>query len=55
MSMGFKARNFVNNGFIGDEMIIHYKDSKYRREKLSHKRKSEISEEIVDRIVKQTN
>ena len=42
-----------NNGFESDynEVTIHYKDSKNKKEKLFHKKKSEISEEIVDRIV----
>ena len=46
-----------DRGFNSDynEVTIHYKDSKYKREKLSHKTKSEISEEIVDRIVNQIN
>jgi phosphopantothenoylcysteine decarboxylase / phosphopantothenate---cysteine ligase len=44
-----------NNGFESDynEVTIHYKDSKNKKEKLLHKKKSEISEEIVDRIVAQ--
>ena len=44
-----------NNGFESDynEVTIHYKDSKNKKEKLVHKKKSEISEEIVDRIVTQ--
>ena len=44
-----------NNGFESDynEVTIHYKDSKNKKEKLFHKKKSEISEEIVDRIVTQ--
>tara|TARA_B100001057_G_scaffold62632_1_gene56133 strand:- start:1334 stop:2539 length:1206 start_codon:yes stop_codon:yes gene_type:complete len=39
-------------GFDSDynEVTIHYKDSKNKREKLLLKKKSEISEEIVDRI-----
>ena len=46
-----------NSGFNSDynEVIIHYRDSKNNKEKLSHKKKSEISEEIVDRIVNQIN
>ena len=46
-----------NSGFESDynEVIIHYKDSKLKKEKLSLKKKSEISEEIVDRIVSQIN
>ncbi len=44
-------------GFESDynEVVIHYKDSKYKKENLSLKKKSEISEEIVDRIVNQIN
>ena len=40
-------------GFDSDynEVTIHYKNSKSKKEKLSLKKKSEISEEIVDRIV----
>ena len=38
-----------------NEVTIHYKDSKIIKEKLSLKKKSEISEEIVDRIVTQIN
>jgi len=46
-----------NSGFNSDfnEVTIHYKDSKNKKEKLSLKKKSEISEEIVDRIVTQFN
>jgi phosphopantothenoylcysteine decarboxylase / phosphopantothenate---cysteine ligase len=42
-------------GFYSDfnEITIHYKESKIKKEKLSLKKKSEISEEIVDRIVSQ--
>tara|TARA_Y100001935_G_scaffold108369_1_gene89965 strand:+ start:968 stop:2173 length:1206 start_codon:yes stop_codon:yes gene_type:complete len=44
-------------GFNSDfnEVIIHYKNKKITKEKLFFKRKSEISEEIVDRIVNQIN
>ena len=38
-----------------NEVTIHYKDSKIKKEKLSLKKKSEISEEIVDRIVTKIN
>ena len=38
-----------------NEVNIHYKDSQKKNEKLSFKKKSEISEEIVDRIVTQIN
>ncbi len=46
-----------NIGFNSDfnEVTIYYKDSKNKKEKLSLKKKSEISEEIVDRIVAQFN
>ena len=45
------------SGFYSEynEVIIHYKNSQMKNEKLSLKRKSEISEEIVDRIVTQIN
>ncbi len=44
-------------GFDSDynELTIHYKDMKNKKEKLSFKKKSEISEEIVDRIITQFN
>ena len=44
-------------GFDSDynEVTIHYSDLKIKKEKLSLKKKSEISEEIVDRIVTQFN
>ncbi len=44
-------------GFDSDynEVTIHYKDPKNKKEKLSFKKKSEISEEIVDRISAQIN
>ena len=44
-------------GFNSDynEVIIHYKDKDIKREKLSYKKKSEISDEIVDRIIDQLN
>ena len=43
-----------NIGFKSDfnEVTIHYKNNKYSKEKIALKKKSEISEEIVDRIVK---
>jgi len=52
--------NDVSNKKIGfdsdyNEITIHYKDSKNKKEKLSFKKKSEISEEIVDRITTQIN
>ena len=42
-------------GFNSDynEVTIHYKNFKFEKEKLSLKKKSEISEEIVDRIIAQ--
>ena len=44
-------------GFNSDynEVTIHYKNSKNKQEKLLLKKKSEISEEIVDRIVSKIN
>ncbi len=46
-----------NIGFDSDfnEVTIYYKDTKNKTEKLTIKKKSEISEEIVDRIVDQIN
>ena len=46
-----------NSGFDSDynEVTIHYKDIKSKKEKILLKKKSEISEEIVDRIVNQIN
>ena len=46
-----------DSGFNSDfnEVTIHYKDPKNKKEKISFKKKSEISEEIVDRIVTQLN
>ncbi len=43
------------SGFNSDynEVTIHYKNPKFEKEKLSLKKKSEISEEIVDRIAAQ--
>ena len=43
------------SGFNSDynEVTIHYKNPKFQKEKLSLKKKSEISEEIVDRITAQ--
>ena len=38
-----------------NEVIIHYKNKELKEEKLSLRKKSEISEEIVDRIVSQIN
>jgi phosphopantothenoylcysteine decarboxylase/phosphopantothenate--cysteine ligase len=46
-----------NSGFNSDynEVTIYYKNPKNKKEKLLFKKKSEISEEIVDRIVTQFN
>ena len=38
-----------------NEVVIYYKNYKTNKEKLSLKKKSEISEEIVDRIMTQFN
>ncbi len=52
--------NDVSNKDIGfnsdyNEVIIHYKNKEIKNEKLSYKKKSEISDEIVDRILYQLN
>ncbi|MDB0046862.1 bifunctional phosphopantothenoylcysteine decarboxylase/phosphopantothenate--cysteine ligase CoaBC [Candidatus Pelagibacter sp.] len=52
--------NDVSNNSIGfdsdfNEVSIFYKDKEIKNEKLSMKKKSEISEEITDRVVKQLN
>ena len=52
--------NDVSNRSIGfdsdfNEVSIFYKDNKIKNEKLSIKRKSEISEEIIDRVIEQLN
>tara|TARA_B100001173_G_scaffold169488_1_gene146526 strand:+ start:615 stop:1820 length:1206 start_codon:yes stop_codon:yes gene_type:complete len=46
-----------NIGFNSDynEVTIHYKNKSLKNEVLPYKRKSEISEEIVDRIIDQLN
>jgi len=46
-----------DSGFESDynEVTIHYKNQKKKKEKISLKKKSEISEEIVDRIIAQIN
>ena len=46
-----------NIGFNSDynEVTIHYKDRDAKKEKLSYKKKSGISDEIVDRIIDQLN
>ena len=52
--------NNVSNKDIGfnsdyNEVTIHYKNKNVKREKLLYKKKSEISDEIVDRIIDQLN
>ena len=52
--------NDVSNNTIGfdsdfNEVSIFYKDEEIKSEKLSKKKKSEISEEIVDRVIEQLN
>ena len=52
--------NDVSNKSIGfdsdfNEVSIFYKDQKVKNEKLVIKRKSEISEEIIDRVIEQLN
>jgi len=52
--------NDVSNNFIGfdsdfNEVSIFYKDKEIKNEKLAMKKKSEISEEITDRVIKQLN
>ena len=52
--------NDVSNRDIGfssdfNEVTIHYKNKKIKNEKLSYKKKSEISDEIVDRVIDQLN
>ena len=52
--------NDVSNKDIGfnsdyNEVTIHYKNKDLKREKLSYKKKSEISDEVVDRIIDQLN
>ena len=46
-----------DRGFNTDnnEVTIHYKDNLKMKEKISLRKKSEISEEIVDRIATQIN
>ena len=46
-----------DRGFDSDfnEVTIYYKNTENKKEKLLLKKKSEISEEIVDRIVNQIN
>jgi phosphopantothenoylcysteine decarboxylase / phosphopantothenate---cysteine ligase len=52
--------NDVSNNSIGfdsdfNEVSIFYKDKEIKNEKLTIKKKSEISEEIIDRVIKQLN
>jgi phosphopantothenoylcysteine decarboxylase / phosphopantothenate---cysteine ligase len=52
--------NDVSNSFIGfnsdfNEVSIFYKNKKTKNEKLTMKKKTEISEEITDRIINQLN
>ncbi len=52
--------NDVSNNNIGfdsnyNEVTIHYKNPSRKKEKLSLKKKTEISDEIVDRIIAQIN
>ena len=52
--------NDVSNKDIGfnsdyNEVLIHYKNKDIKHEKLSYKKKSKISDEIVDRIIDQLN
>jgi len=52
--------NDVSNKSIGfdsdfNEVSIFYKDQKMKNEKLTMKKKSEISEEIIDRVIEQLN
>ena len=52
--------NDVSNNSIGfdsdfNEVSIFYKDKNFKNEKLTIKRKYEISEEIVDRVIKHLN
>ena len=52
--------NDVSNKSIGfdsdfNEVSIFYRDKEIKNEKLAMKKKSEISEEIIDRVIKQLN
>ena len=44
-------------GFNSDfnEVLIFYKDKKINNEKLSYKKKSEISDEIVNKVISHLN
>jgi phosphopantothenoylcysteine decarboxylase / phosphopantothenate---cysteine ligase len=59
-SCDWMIANDVSNNSIGfdsdfNEVSIFYKDKEIKNEKLAMKKKSEISEEITDRIIKQLN
>ena len=52
--------NDVSNKKIGfdsdyNEVSIYYKNQDMKKENLTYKKKSEISDEIVDRIIDQLN
>ena len=52
--------NDVSNKSIGfdsdfNEVSIFYKDEKIKDEKISIKKKSVISDEIIDKVIKQLN
>ena len=52
--------NDVSNNSIGfesdfNEVSIFYRNKEIKNEKLTMKKKSTISEEIVDRVIKQLN
>ena len=52
--------NDVSNKSIGfdsdfNEVTIFYKDKKINEEKLAMKRKSEISDEIIERVISKLN
>ena len=52
--------NDVSKKYIGfdsdfNEILIFYKDKKFKNEKISMANKSEISDQIVDRIINQLN
>ena len=52
--------NDVSNKSIGfnsdfNEVSIFYKDKKFSDEKIHMKKKSEISDEIIDRVINQLN
>ena len=52
--------NDISNSSIGfdsdfNEVSIFYKDKEMKNETLVKKKKSEISEEIIDRVIKQLN